>query len=167
MNLRALKEQIGGIRLHDLAETNCDDVRIDGGCVLIESGAGLRADLEDANAELKSVNAELKEVEKERDEMQRRVLELEALMETGPEDGPARLRDALTAAETFQQRASDWAKECAALRVEVSAMRKRKGIAAGVCAYSHEVWTLLGYVSQTEGRYREDARKMCGKIYTL
>jgi len=168
MILRDLKEAIAGLRLHDLAETNALGVRVDGGACLVEfDTAQIECDLAEAREERDASEKALKEAEAEADAWEQKAKELETLIEDAASDGPGQLQHAREEAARFRASAIAWSHEVSLIRDEVRAMRKRKGIAAGVCAYSHEVWALLGYISQTEGRYREDARQLLSKINSL
>lgn len=169
MTLRDLKESLSAIRLHDLAETNALDVRAEGGAVFVEIDSGLEYDLKESRQECNDLAAQLKEAEAERDEWERRCLALESHADEMRERGELGnvVFDLRADVERLSTRAREWAKECENMQKELSAIRKRKGVAAGVCAYSHEVWTLLCYVSQLEGRYQKEARALLDKISLL
>lgn len=168
MNLRDLKKEVGALRLHDLADTNALGVRVDGGAVLVEfDTAQIESDLAEAREERDDAEKELKECERERDEWERRAGELEAAAEDVKSPESSELHHAREELTRFRTAAANWAQEVERMRAEVQALRKRKGVAAGVAAYSHEIWTLLCYVSQTEGRYRQEAAALVSKINSL
>lgn len=166
MTLRDLREKVAALsHLHPLTPVGADDLRHDAGCIVADCGeSDAEFDLREARDNEKQLADELKEAEAERDEWQRRAETAEELLETSPADGPGLLRDALEDVERFRATAIDWAKTHALMQKELTALRKRKGVEAGVCAYSHEVRTLLYYVSQLEGRYQREARELHEKI---
>lgn len=166
LTLAALREELNGLRLHDLTETNVEEVRRVGNSIeAVGDNGGILAELDELRENEKSLAAELKEAEAERDALSRQLDEAEEKLETSPADGPGLLREALENVARFRQAASDWAQEVQRMRAELQAIRKRKGVAAGVCAYSHEIRTLLGYISQCpDNRYYRDASELHRKI---
>lgn len=166
LTLQEVRAAVMGLNSHPLTPTDITGLHMSpNGLAVEKDDSDLRDELEDARKDLAAVEADLKQAEAERDEWERKALEQETTIENA-EDAFLFQTTVQTAAR-FRETSIRQAEELAVLRAEVSALRKRKGIAAGVAAYSHEVWTLLGYISQTDGRYRDDARKLCQKISAL
>ncbi len=169
MILRDLRAALGRLsHLHELTPTDIDDIRADSqGVTAVIDTHQWESAVEEARDNETRMAADLKECEAERSELEDRANELEALIEEQKTDGPEQLKHAREESARFRTAAIAWSQEVAAMREELRAIRSRKGVTAGVCAYSHDIFTLLSYVSQTDGRYREDARKLLGKINLL
>lgn len=166
LTLSALLAELTGLRLHGLTETNVVGIETGPRGVTLD-GYDRDADaMDDLRADLKTSENDLKQAEAERDEWERRLLSLETQvddMREREELGSVVLdlrEDRHRTCESIRA----WTKECETLRKELSALRKRKGVEAGVCAYSHEIRTLLGYVAQTEGRYQQQAKEISDRI---
>lgn len=162
MTLSALRSELAAIHAHDLTPVNVEAVEAMPGAVFLdivdrdaETIAGLKEELADTETALKAAEDEAAEWERQ----------LEALENDRDGEDIADVRQSL---RVFRAACSNWATRCQTLQAEVTALRKRKGVAAGVCAYSHEVVTLLGYLSMSpDNRYAEDARKLLDKLHSL
>lgn len=181
MNFRDLKAAVNAAQLHDLADTSVDSVSSpDGVSLLVETRAEELAqaieDLKCAEGELKDEQARCNEIEAERDALQSKLEDAQLVLAEIKEDGASvtlakyREQAAECAAETanWKQTAMDHRRVREESERECKALRKRKGIASGVVRHHHELWVLLGYITQSKAedwtRYKEDVRKMLEKI---
>lgn len=142
MTLSALLSELSGLRLHALSETGVAAVRRD--------PHGLKLDFEEDGrdseiAELREsearLSAELAEVETEADALTRRVDHLEELIENAKD--AENLQQATRDLKRMTEAATARALECRALQVELFALRKRKGLPAGLFANAADVLAYL------------------------
>lgn len=166
MTLSALITDLTGLRLHGLTETNVAGVEAGPSGVILD-GYDRDADkMDDLREENAAFAADLKQAEAERDEWERRCLALESHADDMRERGELGnvVFDLRQDLHRIDDKAREMAKALASAQAELSALRKRKGVEVGVCAHSREIWTLLCWVGQTEGRYKIDAKALADKI---
>lgn len=157
MTLSSLRSELDSIRAHGMTETNVAAVEVTPHGVILDADDRDADSIADLKGDLEATSAELKQCEAERDGLQAEIDRL-----TTEQMDAADLAEELA---RFRGRASDWAKAHEAMQHELTALRKRKGVAAGVCAYSHEIRTLLAYISQSkDNRYCRDASELHRKI---
>jgi hypothetical protein len=165
MTLSALRSELGAIRAHDLTPVNVEAVEYAGAALVLRCEdpdadlvAGLREDMEAAEAGAKAAEDEAAEWERQMNQLESSI-ECDSALEA--------LADARASEARFRLAATQWAAEVQAMRAEVTALRKRKGVAAGVCAYSQEVWSLLSQIAYEDGRRQTEARRLFDKINSL
>lgn len=156
MTLSALKSEIAAVRLHGLTETNVSAVEVGPSGLLIEATDRDADALDALREDLDASETACKETEAERDELQ---LKLDAL--TSEQMDAADREEEIG---RFRKHASDWAKECEAMRRELTALRKRKGIEVALLAHWRDAWQLVSYVAKTEGLHREQAQALAERI---
>ncbi len=107
--------------------------------------ATLESDLKQADAESSALNSELDRI-------------------TDAEWDAADRADEI---ERIRAMANTQANRCERLEREAQVLRKRKGVAAGVCAYSHDVMALLWRIADSEGPHKSAAYELCKKINSV
>lgn len=152
---------------HPLTPTNVTAVELlPSGLMVTVDDSDLRDQLDDTRKERDSFEADLRQAEEERDEWERRTLTLETHAEEMRERGELGnvVFDLRADLHRSQETKRALMERLARAEHELTALRKRKGVEPGVAAYSREIYTLLGYVSQTEGRYQQEADRLFRKI---
>lgn len=169
MTLSALRSELAAIHAHDLTPVNVEAVETTGARVWLHGYDRDADQLDGLREDLAAEQAACKEAEAESAEWERRTMALETHMEEMRERGELGnvVHDLREDVGRIQERAREWATRCQTLQAEVAALRKRKGVTAGVCAYSHEVVTLLQYVAQDSGRNADRARDLLAKLHSL
>lgn len=167
LTLSELRSAVLAAQGHPLAPTNVAAASMEpSGFVVTVDNDDLRAELEDKCSDYEIVAADLKQAEAERDEWERRATALEAHADEmrGRKDLSLLVLDLREEIDRIQEAERELLERLTAFERELTAIRKRKGIEPGVAAYSREIYTLLCYVAQTEGRYKADAERILSKI---
>lgn len=156
MTARDLISELTALRVHPLTETNVERVEFTGSR-LWTYGYDRDADqLDELRDQLAEVQAELKESEAEAGALR---AELDRVS-----DEQTAAADIAAECNRFRQACTDWATHCQTLQAELSALRKRKGVEAGVAAHSREIWALLWHIAQTDGPHKTQAGDLARKI---
>jgi len=142
MTLQNLLSDLEPMRsLHPLTPVNIDSIQCDGGYLIAsldDEDANIIADLE---SEKDSLEKQLKASEEENDELTRQLEKAESELENSQSLGMHCLLYAET--DRFRKAASDWAVEVQAMRDEVTALRKKKGVSAGFIGQQRNIILLL------------------------
>ncbi len=156
---------------HPLTDTNIEAVEMRGtDAFIVTNTSDLANELEDAKASEARFEKDLKEAEEKIDRLDaenEKLTEMHADFKD-PESGvtPAVYRERCEAAE---KNAQTWRYAKDEAERECTALRKRKGVECGIVRHSHEITTLLGYITQVKTmddflRYKADCQKMLDKI---
>lgn len=167
LTLSELRSAVLTAQGHPLTPTNVAAASMEpSGFVVTADDSYLQADLEDARKDRDTLEADLKQAEAERDEWERRATALEAHADEMRNAGDlsATVLDLREDVDRIHDAGRKLLERLTKAERELQAIRKRKGIEPGVAAYSREIYTLLCYVAQTEGRYKGDAERLLSKI---
>jgi len=146
MTISTLRALVFGVRCHDLTETNID------GLTMWPTGINFHTDTrDDALTELaemresqSKLEAEFKELEAEAIELGRMVDDMEVkLADTACADYPETMRDLAEDRDRWREACKQWAQAHERMQYEVTALRKRKGVSVGICAFINEVMDVV------------------------
>lgn len=167
MTLQNLLSELEPMRsLHPLTPCNVEAVDFNGCCVKLEQD---QSDAEFEAEELRESNADLeKQLKASEEENAELTRQLEKADEDMEKSDAWDLKHAKESAETFRQAASAWSVEVKEAREEITAMRKKKGVAVGYIAAQSDILSLLGSLSQypNEKGYAERAKEILNQIHS-
>jgi septal ring factor EnvC (AmiA/AmiB activator) len=159
MHLSALRSELAAITAHGLTPSNVEAVEFDGASVRLLSADPDANRLADACEDLERSEAACKAAEAERDAFEAELSRVKEMR--------FNRADLLAELDRFQTTLRNYSERFSAMQAELGALRKRKGVPAGVCAYAQEVHSLLCYVAHDDGRNGERARELLGKINSV
>lgn len=158
MNLRDLQQEVAAIRLHPLTETNIDALDASTGFVLLETDVSdLTSERDEARENETKLAKELKESEDENNRLDRELEDCRALLSEVKDDAGT-LLEYRERAEKADGLTKLWQREAIEAQAETAAMRKRKGIPAGIFSQHLPIISLLHDLAQQPHGHEFKAR---------
>jgi chromosome segregation ATPase len=167
MTLQNLLSELQSVRLHPMADVNIESVSVVCGAVVAECEfnelEAVKDELASANDEIESREKQIKSAEEESTELTRQLEKTEAGLEADTD--ASELKRVSDSMEMFRKVAIDWSVEVEKARAELSAMRKKKGVAVGFIAQQSAILSLLDHVAHSDTDLKQRAKEILNQIH--